>query len=90
MIKAPNSFALQGTGVFEDNYNATEEIVLNRGGTRSSKTYSLIQLMIYKLITEPNKRILISRKTFPALRNSVYRDLIEFLTEKRFISPWGA
>ena len=84
MLKvSPNngSLIINGTGVFDDNLNATGEIVVNRGGTRSSKTYSLIQLFIYKLVTEPNKRMLITRKTFPALRNSVYRDLIEYIKE---------
>jgi len=54
-------------------------IVLNRGGTRSSKTYSICQLLLLKLVSEKNKRFLIARKTFPALANSVLRDMVEML-----------
>ena len=72
---------LQITKIFKRNKESNANIVLNRGGTRSSKTYSLCQLMLMKLVSEPDKRILIARKTFPALRNSVYKDMIELLIE---------
>ena len=39
------------TPVFEKNYDATEKIVINRGGTRSSKTYSIAQLSALWLMT---------------------------------------
>jgi hypothetical protein len=39
------------TPIFEKNYDATEKIVINRGGTRSSKTYSLAQLSALWLMT---------------------------------------
>jgi phage terminase large subunit len=39
------------TPVFERNYDATEKIVINRGGTRSSKTYSIAQLSALWLMT---------------------------------------
>jgi phage terminase large subunit len=39
------------TPIFEKNYDAQEKIVINRGGTRSSKTYSLAQLSALWLMT---------------------------------------
>ena len=39
------------TPIFEQNYDAQEKIVINRGGTRSSKTYSLAQLSALWLMT---------------------------------------
>ena len=39
------------TPIFEKNYDAKEKIVINRGGTRSSKTYSLAQLSALWLMT---------------------------------------
>ena len=72
---------LQITKIFKKNKESSADIIVNRGGTRSSKTYSLCQLMLLKLVSEPDKRILIARKTFPALRNSVYKDMIELLVE---------
>ena len=72
---------LNTTTIFKRNKEAQSDIIINRGGTRSSKTYSLCQLMSFKLITEPNKKIIIARKTFPALRHSVYKDMIDMLKE---------
>ena len=72
---------LNTTTIFKRNRTAQSDIVINRGGTRSSKTYSLCQLMCFKVVTEPNKKIIIARKTFPALRHSVYKDMIDMLKE---------
>jgi len=72
---------LKTTSIFNKNLTANTDIVVNRGGTRSSKTYSLCQLMCFKLISEPNKRIIIARKTFPSLRHSVLKDMITMLKQ---------
>lgn len=37
---------IKATSVFERNYNSKKRYVINRGGTRSSKTYSLAQLCV--------------------------------------------
>jgi len=63
---------LQATRVFYENLNCKKKIVINRGGARSSKTYSLMQLFIQKFLTERKKRFLIIRKTLPALKVSVW------------------
>jgi len=39
------------TAIFERNYDSTAKIVVNRGGTRSSKTYSINQICALWLIT---------------------------------------
>ena len=72
---------LDTTPIFTKNLHSTSDIIINRGGTRSSKTYSLAQLIILRMISEPDKRILIARKTFPALRMSVYKDVIDILKQ---------
>lgn len=73
---------LKHTNIFTENYNAYnngKRIIINQGGARSSKTYSIIQLLIILCLT--NKRIICSvvRKTFPSLRGSVLRDFIEIM-----------
>ncbi len=78
-----NDLNLEVTQIFQKNRASTRDIVINRGGTRSSKTYSLCQLMCFKLVSEPKKRIIIARKTFPTLRHSVYKDMIDMLKEKK-------
>lgn len=67
------------TPIFEANANATERIVVNRGGTRSSKTTSLLQLWIEKSFTEVKKEILITRREMPALKLSSLKDFIQLL-----------
>lgn len=75
------------TRVFTRNYNSPKRIVVNRGGTRSSKTYSLCQLAVHWLFTgeyRPDEYIdtgvwSIVRKTLPALKATAYRDVIDIL-----------
>lgn len=72
---------LEVTPVFERNFNSNKRIVINRGGTRSSKTYSLAQLFIVELFSGENKILSVVRKSFPALRATALRDVVEVLTK---------
>lgn len=76
-----NQINIEATGVFELNWDAfnNDEIrfISNQGGSRSSKTVSLCQLIILYAISNENKVISIIRKTFPALRATVMRDFFE-------------
>ena len=62
---------IQTTVVFDKNRNAEEQIIVNRGGRGSSKSYSIAQLMVEHFFTIPDVKILILRKTQPSLRQSV-------------------
>lgn len=73
---------LKATKVFRKNLealNGTKRFIVNQGGSRSSKTYSLCQLFIIHCLENPNQRISIVRKTLPALRNTVMVDFFEVL-----------
>lgn len=74
---------IECTEVFEKNYDALfekdERFIVNEGGSRSSKTYSLCQLIIIYALENPDKVISIVRKTFPSLRATVMRDFFEVL-----------
>jgi len=73
---------IQATKVFEKNYDALlsdKRFIVNEGGSRSSKTYSLCQLIIIHALNNPNLTISVVRKTFPSLRATVYRDFVEVL-----------
>jgi len=71
---------IQATPVFQKNWSATKRFVVNQGATRSSKTYSILQVLICKaLISEFPMTISIVRKTLPALKKSVLRDFIQIL-----------
>ena len=75
----------KSTVVFEQNYNASNDsnirFILNEGGSRSSKTWSLCQLIIIYLLNNPNKTASIVRKSFPSLRSSVMKDFFEVLRD---------
>ena len=81
------------TPVYDKIANAKAKTVINVGGARSSKSYSLAQLVIYFLskgLLEvspgefiPNEKITIGicRKTFPSLRMTAYKQTIDLLKE---------
>lgn len=72
---------LETTNVFTRNRKANKvHIIVNRGGTRSSKSYSLLQLLIYKCLTETKKKILILRKSLPSLKLSTFIDFKTILS----------
>jgi phage terminase large subunit len=81
---------IKSTIIFEKNYEALNDpslrFVINEGGSRSSKTYSLCQLIIIYCLQNNNKVVSIIRKTFPALRATVMRDFIEILKELNIYS----
>ena len=75
---------IKATAIFEKNYEAIlgdKRFIINEGGSRSSKTYSLCQLMIIYCLQNNNKVVSVIRKTFPALRATVLRDFIEILRD---------
>ncbi len=76
---------IRSTVIFEKNWDALNNpdirFITNQGGSRSSKTYSLCQLIIVYCIQNPNKVVSIVRKTFPALRATVMRDFFEILKD---------
>jgi len=81
---------IKSTVIFEKNYQALNDqgirFVINEGGSRSSKTYSICQLVIIYCLQNNNKVVSIIRKTFPALRATVLRDFIEILKELNIYS----
>lgn len=73
---------IKGTIVFTRNLNAYEDgkrFIINQGGSRSSKTYSILQLLIYLAKSTPRLEITLIRKTFPAVRESVLKDFFDIL-----------
>ena len=69
------------TPIYEKNRNATKKTIVNVGGSGSSKSFSIAQLLIEKLVNEDNKRFVIARKTMPACKRSSYDLIISFLKD---------
>jgi len=65
---------------FYDLINSNKRFKVHQGGTRSGKTYAVCQYLTY-LLTESEEPLVISiiRKTLPALKGSVLRDIISIL-----------
>lgn len=72
---------LQSTNVFERNYKADKRIIVNQGGTGSSKSYSLVQLFVVKALQERDKVFSVVRKSMPSLRATAMRDFMSILKD---------
>ena len=70
---------MEVTPVFRKNLDIHTRLVVNQGGSRSSKTYSIAQLFVKRSFEWDGKTIAICRKTLPALKASVMRDFFEIL-----------
>lgn len=69
------------TDIFARTRASTAKVIINVGGARSSKSYSIAQLLIEKLVTEEHKVIGICRKTFPALRMTTMKLIFDLLKD---------
>jgi len=74
---------IQATKIFEKNWDAVNNpdirYIINEGGARSSKTYSILQCLIIYGLKNPGTNISIVRNTFPTLRGSIMKDFFELL-----------
>ena len=75
--------ALITTNVFKKNikaYNSGESLIINQGGTRSGKTYSILQLL-FLIATYSKKQLIISvvSRALPHLKMGAMRDFDNIL-----------
>ena len=69
------------TGVlFKANFDATEEIIVNQGGSSSGKTYSILQVLFAKWASEPNIVITVVGQDIPNLKAGALRDALAIWT----------
>lgn len=81
------------TVVFHENYNAKEKIIINQGGTSSSKTYSIMQVLFLRAIQEPASVITVTGESVPNLKKGAYRDSENIFNSspelQKYISAWN-
>ena len=65
--------------VFIEKQITDKRIVALQGGTRSGKTYSILQWIIRQCVKHKGMTISIVRETLPALKSSAMRDFFEIL-----------
>ena len=74
---------LQVTSVFSKTMDAYRDksvrYIVHQGGTRSSKTYSILQFLVWYCLTNIGHKVSIVRQTVAAATNTVQRDLNEIL-----------
>ena len=74
---------IQATPIFKKNWEALSDpklrYIINEGGARSSKTFSILQCLIVSALKTKGISISIVRASFPSLRGSIMRDFIEIL-----------
>jgi len=88
---------MKTTKVFKKNLkafvNKNIRLIINYGGSSSSKTISILQLLLLYVIKNPNKRVAILSENTPKLKRTVLKDFqkvvlpqddLEYLNEKNF------
>jgi phage terminase large subunit len=79
-----NQLKIKATPVFYANKKAYEDgypIICNEGGSRSSKSYSVVQLLIHIALSNPNTRISMVSHSLPHIKRGVYRDFKNILEQ---------
>tara|TARA_R100000951_G_scaffold103217_1_gene95764 strand:- start:2502 stop:3665 length:1164 start_codon:yes stop_codon:yes gene_type:complete len=66
------------TVTFDNLVSANKRITQHIGGTRSGKTYAILQYLIVKALQEP-QNITVVRRTVPSLKRSVIKDYKEIM-----------
>lgn len=69
---------------YYQNKKSKKRITINQGGTRSGKTFSILQVLCEYCKGNYNKGSVISivRKTLPALKGSAYRDFLQIIDKE--------
>ena len=72
---------LKCSKVFKANMAATDRVVVNQGGTSSTKTYSILQLLLSKACQEQGILISVVSESLPHLKRGALRDFIKILND---------
>ena len=71
------------TPVYAENWkalvNSGKRYIVNSGGSRSGKTYSIVQVLITWANTNPKQKITIVSRSLPHLKSGAMRDFLEIM-----------
>jgi phage terminase large subunit len=70
---------VQTTRVFQDLISQNNRVCVFQGSSRASKSFNILIYYVYLLLQEEDKVFSIVRKTLPALKGSILRDLKQVL-----------
>lgn len=78
--------------LYEANYNATEDIIVNQGGSSSGKTYSILQDLFTKALQQ-SVVVTVVGQSIPNLKSGALRDAIDIVNGspqlKSFIADYN-
>ena len=77
--ESPTVKRVKVTSVYDTLCQALKPIIVLVGGSGSSKSYSMAQFFIWKLVNEQNKVLGIGRKTLPSLRMTAMLLVVDLL-----------
>ncbi len=73
---------METTKVFDRNLEAESRLVINQGGTSSSKTWSILQILLLHAIKRDNLVISVVSETLPHIKRGAMRDFTVMLKEE--------
>ena len=72
---------IKGNRLLQEMLNTDKRFISHVGGSRSGKTYSILQYILVYALKNSGKTITIARKTFPSLRLGAMREFIQLLKD---------
>jgi len=75
----PEAIDIQTTITYGHIQNANSRVTQHIGGTRSGKTYAILQWLLVQMISNDGLNITVVRKTIPSLKRTVIKDFIDIL-----------
>jgi len=75
----PAQIDIQTTITFQNILDSKSRVQQHIGGTRSGKTYAILQYLLVKMIEREGINITVVRKTIPSLKRTVIKDFIDIL-----------
>lgn len=70
--------------LYEANYNAAEDIIVNQGGSSSGKTYSIIQVLDTLACSEKCKTTIVGQ-SIPNLKSGALRDQLDIVNDSNIL-----
>jgi phage terminase large subunit len=77
---------LKVSSLFGKTQRAEQRIIIHQGGTTSSKTFTILQLLLITAIQEQGVLISVVSESLPHLKRGAMRDLIKILSEAELYS----
>lgn len=74
--------------LFRANMKATERVIVNQGGTASSKTYSIMQVLFLIGMNQAHSVITVVGQDVPNLKKGAYRDAKTILDGSKLLQAW--